>query len=478
MKLLTPEEKAQRLIRWLIWVYFWLLIVEGALRKWVLPQLSNPLLVIRDPVVLAIFLLSFRARVFPSNRWTIVLIVMGVLSTIATFIRLTPFLPLKSIALVAGYGVHANFFHLPLIFVMAKVMRPEDLRRIGWWTLAVMIPMAVLMTAQFRAAPDAFVNRTAGGGGEMMMAALGKVRTAGSFSFVIGVVFYFSLSVAFLLWAVLKPGIYKHWLIIAAGVALVIGTAVSGSRSVVAGCALVVASLLVVFVVRRDAVNRIGQVLLVTVVLGFIVSRTPIFREGLNVLTTRFNEVAEQTDQSIARGLIERVFSGFGETAFVFDKAPFLGYGLGVGTNAGANILTGNSVFLLTEGEWSRILLESGPVLGLAYIFWRFGLTIWIGWFCWKALKRGNVLPIFLFAAGCFSMINGQFGQPTILGFAVFTMGLTMAAARMDQPAPVVALAPPDAKSQRPQPRKRSVYAERMHASSPPHDQSNGAVDR
>jgi hypothetical protein len=292
------------------------------------------------------------------------------------------------------------------------------------------------------------------------------------------VVFYFSLSVAFLLWALLKQGIYKNWLIIASGAALVVGTAVSGSRSVVAGCALVVASLLVVFLGRRDALNRIAQVLLVAVVLGFIASQTPIFREGLNVLTTRFNEVAEQTEQSIARGLIGRVFAGFGESFFVFDKAPLLGYGLGVGTNAGANILTGNSVFLLTEGEWSRILLESGPVLGLAYILWRFALTFQIGWLCWKSLKRGNLLPTFLFAAGCVSLVNGQFGQPTILGFAVFTMGLTLAATRWDQPAaPAVALPPPDAKSQRPLPRKRSVYAERMHASSPP-DDTNGSVDR
>jgi deoxyadenosine/deoxycytidine kinase len=37
-------------------LYFGLLLVEGALRKWLLPQLSDPLLVIRDPVVLLIYL--------------------------------------------------------------------------------------------------------------------------------------------------------------------------------------------------------------------------------------------------------------------------------------------------------------------------------------------------------------------------------------------------------------------------------------
>ncbi len=31
-----------------IWLYFFLLLFEGALRKWVLPSLSAPLLIVRD----------------------------------------------------------------------------------------------------------------------------------------------------------------------------------------------------------------------------------------------------------------------------------------------------------------------------------------------------------------------------------------------------------------------------------------------
>ena len=34
----------------LFWAYFLLLIFEGALRKWVFPPLSGPLLLIRDPI--------------------------------------------------------------------------------------------------------------------------------------------------------------------------------------------------------------------------------------------------------------------------------------------------------------------------------------------------------------------------------------------------------------------------------------------
>ena len=51
-------------LRRLIWLYFWLLMFEGALRKWV-PPLSAPLLVVRDPLVLLIYFHAVRCRRFP-----------------------------------------------------------------------------------------------------------------------------------------------------------------------------------------------------------------------------------------------------------------------------------------------------------------------------------------------------------------------------------------------------------------------------
>jgi O-antigen ligase len=334
--------------------------------------------------------------------------------------------------------------------------------------------MTFLMVAQFRASPDSLINSTAGGEGEMMQTALGKVRTAGPFSFVIGVVLYFALATGFLMWGILKKGVYKNWLLIASGVAMLIGIAVSGSRSAVASCALVVAFIGFVFIYRRDAVTRVGQILLVVVVVGFIVSRAAIFKEGVNVMATRFNEVAEQTNESVARGIVGRVFSELTDAAYIWTKSPWWGYGLGIGTNAGANILTGHSVFLLTEGEWPRIELESGRVLGVAYILWRVALVGYVFVLCIRVLKRGNLLPIFLFAAGFVSMFNGQFGQPTILGFAVITLGLTLAA--MNSPETDF-LAPEETPSPQ-RATRRSVYAERLHDPAPGPTALNGSSDR
>jgi hypothetical protein len=344
--------------------------------------------------------------------------------------------------------------------------------------LILAVPMALLMVAQFRASPDSFLNRAAGGEGEQIVSAMGKVRTAGPFSFVVGVVAYFALATGFLVWAALRRGVYRNWVLFAAGIALLIGIAVSGSRSVVGACAVVVASLVFVLFLRPRAVNRFGQVLVVTVVLGFLVTQTPIFREGLGVLTARFSAVAEAEEQSIAIGLISRVFDGFGELVRIFPTAPFFGFGLGIGTNGGAKFLTGQSTFLLAEGEWARLVLESGPVLGLAFLLWRVGLVFRVVVLCLQSVRRGNVLPLLLFSSSGLPLMNGQFGPPTILGFAVFTTGLALAARNTDDESEISAGPTKGEPASERIVGRRSPYADRLHGPAAPRPQSNGSVDR
>lgn len=475
-KVVDPQERARRWIRQLIWVYFWLLLIEGSLRKWVVPQLSNPLLLIRDPIVVLIYFFSVRARVFPKNTWVVVLVIIAAFCILTSYVNLWLYVSPPIITLVAGYGVHANFFHLPLIFVMASVLSFDDVKKIGWWTLLLIVPMTVLMVAQFQAAPGAFVNLTAGGEGEMMTSALGKVRTAGPFSFVVGVAAYFSLATGFLVWAVLRPGTYRIWLLAAAGAALIIGASVSGSRLVVANCGLVIASLLIVVFVRPDVINRFGRVLVAVVVLSYAVSRTPIFREGVHVLSARVSEVSQATEQTMTQGLISRFLSGFEESVYIYTKAPLMGYGLGIGTNAGARFLTGHTMFLLSEDEWSRVFLESGPILGLAFIAWRLALAMRTGWACVKSVRLGNLLPLLIFASAFFPMINGQFGQPTILGFAVFATGVALAAMKGGDITPAAPKVEPRKAPIRV--RGRSVYAERLHGPPTESNLTNGSVDR
>src|SRR5207244_1199530 len=111
--------------------------------------------------------------------------------------------PWQPLAAVTLYGFRSNFLHLPLIFIMAKVFDEEDVKRIGWWVLLGMIPLSLLMVAQFQASPDSFINRTAGSladEAEQLTAGSGRIRPPGTFSFISGPIFYCSVAAAFVLY--------------------------------------------------------------------------------------------------------------------------------------------------------------------------------------------------------------------------------------------------------------------------------------
>src|SRR5439155_22045010 len=182
-----------------------------------------------------------------------------------------------------------------------------------------------------------------------------------------------------------------------------------------------------------------------------------------------FTESAEAAEKTLTAGLIQRTLREFTEGLGHLGHAPIFGFGLGLGTSGGAAFLMGQSTFLLSENEWTRIIFESGPILRLAFLLWRAALTAYLGFVSLRALTRAEILPLLLFSAGFLIILNGQLGQPTSLGFAVVLNGLCLASTRPGEFAPVPA--PPPRLI-----RCRSAYADRLHRADASH--RNGSVDR
>jgi hypothetical protein len=473
------HERILRHVRWLIYLYLVLLLFEGALRKWVVPQFSDPLLIVRDPVVIAIYILAISGGVFPRNAFITSLWIIALCSLAAGIVVLEPYFPPLVVALVTGFGFRSNFLHLPLIFVLPAVFNIEDVKRIGWWTLVIMIPMALLMTLQFSASPESFINRTAGlGEGMQISAGGGKIRAPGTFSFIAGPILYLAAATAFLIYGALSRSVYKMWLLYAAGFAIVIAVGVSGSRSCVGSTLVVVCSVVVILLLRPDAVNRFGHTLVVIVVAAFIISPLPIFKEGIGILSDRFTSSAEAAETTIVGGMFTRVFSSFTSGLGVLDRLPIAGYGLGIGTNGGSRYLVGHAAFLLAEDEWSRVLLESGPIFGLAFLLWRSALACRLGYLSLVALRSGATLPVLLLSSGFLALLNGPFGQPTNLGFAVILNGLCLAATKVKETSTVPA-SPGAMEDRLPKPMpRRSAYASRLHGPGASVEQPNGFADR
>lgn len=448
---MEPAIQSDRL-RWikrLIWTYFWLLIFEGSLRKWILPQFSNQLLIIRDPVALAIYALAIRAGCFPRHRLLSIAYIIGGLSLLCSFFvgRGNVFITL--------YGFRANFLHLPLIFVIGNTLSREDLKKLGYATLFLAAPTAILMTLQFLAPPDSLLNRGTLGklGTEsgQIESALGRIRPAAFFSYNTGAGQYLALLTAFVLFGLLTKQFWLGLLYIG-GVSILLAVAVSGSRTTVSTLVTVVVALVVIWFLKPKAVGRVPAVVIGVLIVYLVVQRFEIFHEGLFVLQTRSQDAFE------SEPFLVRMAYDF---ALPLTHTPFFGHGLGVGTNVGSAVLTGELVFLLSEGEWARNVLESGPVLGSAFVLWRLALAAYLCRLAYRAVRESNFLPWLILAAVVSNLLKGNLGQPTSLGFAVFGAGLCWAAINEKSSETAMAKIPllPEVRKLR----GRSVYAEQLH---------------
>jgi len=415
-----------RPIRLLLWLYVVLLLGEGALRKWFLPHLSGPLLVVRDPVLIAMYAMALAQGIFPLNRFVGATILLAALSF---FCSLCVFSHLGIIL----YGVRTNFLHLPLIFLIPKIFNLKDVTRMARWFLLFLIPMTLLVAWQFISPAGAWVNATAGGDlGGQLFASGSHIRPAGTFSFVTGMVCFLSLAAAFLLSGFVDKIELPGWLRALSIPCLVLSLAISGSRAAVASVTVIVAVVFIVCFRKPSQLRRFLAPAALAYLAFLAMTHSSLVQEGLEVQQERFRQGG-----GVQEGIVGRYLGSFGQSIDVACRVPPLGFGLGLGTNAGAALLTGSRAFLVAESEWPRVIAESGPILGYAYLL----LRLWICGFlirqAWLALGRGQSMPIFLVAAAGRDIISGQFGQPTILGFAVLSAGLSLAASSTS------ALAPP-----------------------------------
>jgi hypothetical protein len=440
-------------MRRLVYAYFILLIFEGALRKWILPSLAAPLLVIRDPILLALYIMALRRAIFPGNAWVLSAIGLCVASVLASLAAGCPLT-------ITLFGVRTDFWQIPFTFLLPSILSRDDVRRIGRWTLLIMPGMALLALAQFRAGPDHWLNATTTASvseqSQQLFAAAGRVRPSGTFSFVTGMVSFLALGSAFVFESFIEsPARIRLWL---ATVAMVLALGISGSRSAILGVGIVAAAAGLICIENPRRLRKIAPPLVAALLAYSLLHGLADFRAGLDVNKNRFDDAG-----GLKQGIVYRWFGDFVSAWDSGHDAALLGAGLGMGTSVGAGMATGTRQFLLAEGEWARVILESGPVLGVAFIGLRLGIAFVLLRSALQALRqRDDALPALLLAAGVMDLILGQWGQATVSGFAVFIAGLCLASAsddpRENEPGP-----PPVTK----QIRGRAIYAENIRGQRP-----------
>ncbi len=409
-------EQQTALVRHLIWLYIVLWLIEGGLRRWFLPGLASPLLLIRDPLVIAIYCLAASYNLFPINGF----ITWGALLGALSFVN--ALLLGHGNIFVALYGVRCDFLHVPLIFVMGKVLRQKDVLALAKVALWVSVPYTALLVAQFYQPQDAWVNRGVGGSleGAGFDGALDRFRPPGTFSFITGPSQLYPLFTA--CWfALLLARKLPIWTMIASGGAILVTIPISISRTLFLCVAIVAAAGVGAMLAGgRFSMKLVIQFVLVAAILYVSAGHSLVFKDGMEAFSARW-ETATTDQGGFQEAIVDRM---------VNDLFGYLGgvngYGKGTGfsTNVGQKSLTAELGFGGSEGEWGRLLYDNGFALGSMLIVYRIALAFAIVIASFRAWQRRSTLSVVFAAATFQTLLHGHWGQTTTLGSAAIGGGL------------------------------------------------------
>lgn len=425
-------------IRLCFWLYLILLIFEGAIRKWILPGLSDAFLVIRDPLVLYVAILGIKYKLLRNNVVNI-LFIFSIISFILTLIWGHQNL------FVAIYGVRIILLHIPCIFIFGKVLTREDIYLIGKCVLYISVLMFAIILLQYFSPRTAWINRGVGGVGTAGFSGVaGYMRPSGTFSFTSGMAGFELLVALFLFYFLYNnnrlsyPFKLKNVELITISIAFFFSIMLCLSRSIIFQTLLMFTLMLVYPFYSKESSNKVIYIVLMFSIVFLVLYQFDAFNIAIDNLFLRFSQ-ASKTEGNVIQGTIgDRYFGSFYKAFFETQnysnkEIPFWGFGLGIGTKVGEAILNIHSEghsFAFAEEEWSRTICEMGYIQGMLFLLgFRFIYPIYL---TIKALLYTKIKKdAFLFlsiAPFLLYFVKNQWAVPSTLGFTVVLGGLFIAA--------------------------------------------------
>ena len=437
------RERARLRLVTVVLVVYLLAIFEGSIRKYVVPQFGQYVFFIRDPFVIYAYVLAGRFGFWPRNNGLFRISLLMCAFGLVILLLQTAVAGVSDTRLILGIsGWRSYCLYLPLAFLIGEQFRAADLLRFGKLTLLLALPIAVLVTVQFASPPGAAINVGSSAEEELQFKSVGldleHIRTTGPFTSSAGQQQFVTTACAFALGFLLVSGSRRRVgfvpLMVAAA-AILTCVALGGSRGTTLQCAMTVAFALVLGLIGRGTELKFKAVALPLALSAAAIVLYPIvFPEGFKTFMARWDGAA-RAETAFEGGVFGRALFGFIDFFRLIDVVPAMGYGLGYGTNASITLraeVDGIMPGLLAETDFSRHMVDLGPVFGLGYIAFRVAFVVWLARLVLAATRRTpDPLPMMLFAYAGYVVLSGQItGNGSINVYGWLFAGLCIAAAR------------------------------------------------
>jgi hypothetical protein len=380
-----------------------LAVLEGILRKWVLPQASQLIYFLKDFVLFGAYLrYFFFAKGVPKlvARYNFLSVLL-----VLTLIWCLPQIwnPSLGSPIIGFLGLKNYFFYVPLMWMLPSLFRTEEeLHQFLRTYLLLLIPVGMLAIAQFFAPPESPLNMYAWGeeGPDVAIGGNNTVRVTGTFSYIAGYTTYLNFCLALLipLLSLNQPGLWQ-WAIIGEFLLIAITSFMTGARGLISGSVLFLAGYFAIQGIGslKSFYRSLQKLVLPTTISVLLINWK--FRAAVDAFWVRVTSNTDMADR----------FSGtFTEPFANFKFKEFDGYGIGSTFQAGGIIRKllelppGEIIPVYFEAEPGRIALEIGP---LGFFLW-YGIKLVIliiQWNLYQKLKnsllRQLALSIFLIQA-------------------------------------------------------------------------------
>lgn len=370
-----------------------LVVLEGGIRKWVLPQASDYVYFLKDLVlILAYFQYYSRPDKKPQAQRHPVLIYLFAINGI--LISAQAFNPNLGSPLTGLFGSRSYLLYLPLYFLVGELFRtPQELYKFLRVYMLLALPVCLLGIAQFFAPIDSPVNTYAPSASSAIavedVASFGEVthaRITGTFPYLAGHGTYTFT------WILLGLGVWLHtrnikWKLILTFLLLLLQLNIfmTGSRTPVYTLAIALVMFALLGLNSRSRAERRSIVALAGIAFCLI--------GGVSLVPAATQAFAQRASNA-GDDIMGRFTAPYTEPFEFFEQAGLLGYGAGIvqgGSEAIQNAFHLPAPTQLPpplENESTRVLIEIG---WLGFLFW-YAMRATLLWFLWKTYK-GLQLP-------------------------------------------------------------------------------------
>ncbi len=342
-------------------------LLEGALRRWALPQAKDLIYFLKDFILIGAYIgFASRSRQL-EDRYPLI---KELTIVIAIVCFLQSFNPSLGSPIIGLLGIRAYLLYIPLTWIIPHLFNSESelygfLRNYLLW----LIPICTLGIVQFFSPIDSPLNVYVYGS-ELEIATAGEfVRITGTFSYLQGLKVYLAVCFSLLIVLLSQPDSFKwRTIYILELILVVVNCFMSGARSVIIYVVLFMISYFICsfFNSYKTTLNFISRLFLPIAIAALVA--TVYFQPAIQSYTVRADTAGDS--------VVDRAFSYFTDI-FTFAKDRVDGYGTGA-TQGGATILRRlldlpmGEVLPPSEEEPGRVMIEIGL---LGFILW-YGLRL------------------------------------------------------------------------------------------------------